>query len=442
MCPYRCNALRSFKCHIHMHGLNKKYICDHCNWSADRLNLLYQHRKVHASVPGYVLTPEDIVFLNREYALDNDLNSHMAEINTLNPKKSMAVMDLDVGSDKSLLSKNMADKKVYICKLCPYTCNNKNSYSYHKNLHGIKAKYTCTHCSYSVDKMSLLSQHIRLHQQDGHHSSLDQLKCTSCAFTSELQEVMDTHEIGHGSGKEFQCKLCDFAADKQTTLYQHQRVHMIEEGYGCESPKARDSAHSRQQFDLSNNLIAPQLYFSSQGHDPADSDLSEEDTPPKDLKCDRCPYGTPSKQELQDHAHRHTEHTSHCCPYCDFSAAHESTLIEHIQLHLPSTKVTSETLKVILEKKSKLGEKGIEAPEVAIVKTVLKVPEPHDSSDSKSTESKPASSSETGEGNQGEATEDKPKANRVYVCPYCEREFDDKTCMLKHEKQHLVGTKY
>ena len=34
----------------------------------------------------------------------------------------------------------------------------------------------------------------------------------------------------------------------------------------------------------------------------------------------------------------------------------------------------------------------------------------------------------------------KDKSVKVYVCRYCDREFEGKDLMISHEKQHLVGT--
>lgn len=60
-----------------MYGLNKKYICDYCNWSVDRFNFLYQYRKVYFKEFNFNLFFEDIVFLNRNFVLENDVKSLM-----------------------------------------------------------------------------------------------------------------------------------------------------------------------------------------------------------------------------------------------------------------------------------------------------------------------------------------------------------------------------
>lgn len=359
-CPYRCNALRSFKCHIHMHGLNKKYICDYCNWSADRLNLLYQHRKVHLSETGFNNAPEDIVFLNRDFALENNKRS-----NDLGFNKSVASLEEKILS--RMTSKTDDGKKIFICRQCPFSCSNRNSYTYHKSLHKITARYTCSECSFSVDRWNLLSQHMKLHKRDVTQSP-----------SSDVGEY--------------------------------------------------------KNYEPTTPEFAPQLYFNSQ-NSMNDSDISEEDDY-SELKCDRCPYSTPSKENLNNHQHQHSKRSENICPYCDFSCQKEEQLVQHLQCHFPSTKIDSETFKSIIEKQGKHNEKHLK-PEIPVVKKM------------KMENGGEPDSTSTGEGQHHsyeqttETIDQKVKiektCTKIYVCQYCEREFEGKSLLLQHEKQHLIG---
>ncbi|XP_021351997.1 uncharacterized protein LOC110449447 [Mizuhopecten yessoensis] len=449
LCPYKCNALRSFKCHIHMHGLNKKYICDFCNWSADRLNLLYQHRKVHIEEQGFVLNQEDIVFLNRDFALESNdkiANNIMEMIPPLrivnNNNNNTVPQELEKNDPRRMFNRNFSGKKVYTCKQCPFTCNNKNSFDYHKNLHRIKARYQCSECSYSVDRWNLLSQHMRLHAETDSFGR-GQNRCPKCPYLNPNSQLLEVHLQLHGAGKEFACKFCDYSVDKQSSLQQHQKVHLTDES-GCSSPLLNQM--DMKNFETSSpDRIAPQLYFNSPEND-IDSDDDSLGDAADDLKCERCPYGTPSKDELADHEHQHNIHYKYACPYCDYSCPEEFQLVDHIQLHLPSTKVDRDVVKSILEKQSKNGDKSLERPEVPVV-SFRKV---HDTE----TAGEPDSTTTSPPGQLGEKKmmltddADKMKApkeknrTKVYVCQYCEREFEGKNLMLQHERQHLIGTKY
>lgn len=443
LCPYKCNALRSFKCHIQMHGHNRKYICDYCNWSADRLNLLYQHRKVHINETGFILNQEDIVFLNRDFALEMD-NKLTTNIMNLNPPAKTMISALPQEMDKEdprrMFNRNFTGNKIYTCKLCPYSCNNKNIFDYHRNLHRIKAHYTCSECSYSVDRWNLLSRHMKLHQEEG--LGRRQNRCPKCPYFNSKQQLLDAHVQCHGAGKEFSCKYCDYSLENQSSLLQHQMVHLTDES-SCQSP-ILDEMDMKNFEPASPDVIAPQLYFNSSENDLDTDDDSTEDTV-SDLKCNRCPYGTPSKDELADHEHQHNIHYEHACPYCDFSCQEYFQLVDHIQLHLPSTKVDRDVVNSILEKQSKHGDKALEVPEVPVV-NFQNVRQPDTLGEPDSTTTSPPA--QPGEAKTGAEVDNKMKApkekskTKVYVCQYCEREFEGKNLMLQHERQHLIGSKY
>lgn len=352
-CPYKCNALRSFKCHIHMHGLNKKYICDYCNWSADRLNLLYQHRKVHLKEPNFNPSPEDIVFLNRNFALENDVKSLMSPEDISIDKQKKNSSPVDERALQRMSDRQFAGKKIYGCKLCPFSCNNKNSFAYHKNLHKIDARYTCNQCSYSIDRWNLLAQHMKL------------------------------HKISNMQGQ-----------DRSNT----------------------------DEMNASSPEVEPQLYFNA-GDSLNGSEVESEEEKAQDWKCSRCPYSATSPEKLKEHSQQHHKHSKHSCPYCDFSDSEEGNMLEHVQLHFPSTKLDTEAVQAMLAKQ---GGKLPHSPEVPVVKSFRR--------DTKKSESDSV---------EREPSNEAPKSRtKVYVCPYCEREFDNKDLMLKHERQHLIGSKY
>lgn len=358
-CPYRCNALRSFKCHIHMHGLNKKYICDYCNWSADRLNLLYQHRKVHQSEVDFNPAPEDIVFLNRDFALENNKRGNEIVVKSTMEDKMISRM----------VNKTHDGKKLFICKLCPFSCTNRNSYTYHKSLHKISARFTCNECSFSVDRSNLLSQHMRLHKRDVTESP-----------SSEMGEY--------------------------------------------------------KNYEPTTPEFAPQLYFNSQDS-VNDSDVSEEEDY-RELKCDRCPYSTPSKEELNIHEYQHNKRSENTCPYCDFSCQKEEQLVGHLQFHFPSTKIDSETFKSIIEKQGKHSEKM--KPEVPVVRKIVRNEHGGEPDSTSASNAQNIAGEQKG---QPETLDTKSKSEKtftkIYVCQYCEREFEGKSLLLQHEKQHMIG---
>lgn len=444
LCPYKCNALRSFKCHIHMHGLNKKYICDHCNWSADRLNLLYQHRKVHNGEASFNSNPEDIVFLNREFALENEVSQadKVQDFSTSMYKSDDKLQMEDKMVDmRRMPNRNFAGKKIYTCKLCPFSCNNKNSNVYHKNLHRIKARYTCSECSYSVDRWNLLSQHAKLHKTMENNDPkpyTKRLKCAKCPYTTPSKQLLHLHSSMHGAGKKYTCEFCDYSLDRYNLLQQHMRVHLTEEDGRLSNEE--DNGDSLKNYEPSSPDGTPQLYFSS----PDERNESDENEDiPNELKCDRCPYSTPSKYELNAHEAQHNVHYKLTCPFCDYGCCEEEQLLDHIQVHFPSTKIDLDMLKSILEKQGKRGgDKSQEIPDISAVKSVTKKLEIEQNGEPDSTTATDQQKNEMSQNIIKEDTKREKTRTKVYVCQYCEREFEGKHLMLQHERQHLIGTKY
>jgi len=113
----------------------------------------------------------------------------------------------------------------------------------------------------------------------------------------------------------------------------------------------------------------------------------------------------------------------------------------------------------VLEKQSKHGDKALEAPEVPVIKG-NKVPNSEQNGEPDSTtpgsSNQPPKDENTSKPKHepGEPIldvkealktlkEKEPKSKtKVYVCQYCEREFEGKNLMLQHERQHLIGSKY
>ncbi|XP_046340411.1 uncharacterized protein LOC124121458 [Haliotis rufescens] len=428
-CPFKSNALKSYNVHFQMHGIKKKYICDYCDWSIDRLNLLYQHRRVHTKQPGFNPSPDEINILNRDYALEA-------------PGKFEAqIMGFNKHVENDNKSKETVEKKnLYNCKSCPFSTSNKNSFAYHKMLHRMRARYMCPECTYSVDRWNLLNQHLRLHQdtkkqQESEEHQQGQMKCPKCPYLSPSTEILESHLGMHGSENKFNCQFCDFSVETIIHLQQHVKVHE-ERSKSLMSP-AKNGDHGSLYEPQSPDVVNPQLYFSS----PDDTNLSE-DSEEMELKCDRCPFSTTSKEELDRHDNQHNTPNCLPCCYCDFSCSAEEELQDHIEVHFPGTAVDKEVIKSIITK-HQLEKNNNSLTEAPAVKEVAKSP---------TETSTPDSTVEEEQKTQKDSAEDSADARanltstssrtKVYVCQYCEREFENKSLMMQHERQHLIGHQY
>lgn len=411
LCPFGSNSLNSYNIHSQMHGLDRKYICDYCNWSAGRMNLLTQHRYVHASEPNFNTYRDERVFLN----------------NGTNKEKLMTT--IPVVDNNIVAVKGRKFKKTYSCKQCPYTSMNKQSYTYHRLLHSVRAKYTCSVCSYSNGQWKQMNSHMGLHRAKETSSVVlskrGRLRCPHCPYTSVKRKLLDVHVAMHASGRKHRCEFCNFSTDRINLLQQHQRVHTAD--------SEDDTAYPRADEDKKKgpDVIAPQLYFSSPEDDlDEDSDEDEEE----ELNCERCPYSTPTKIILERHESQHTQPGKLACPYCDFGCDTEEGLLGHVQIHFPSSKLDEDTLQSLIRKQH--------SKKQAVRRELVELQE-----DKKGDEKKDGEIRENGVEEPKEAMETSEAAppttkTKVYVCQYCEREYEGKMEMQKHEKQHLVGYQY
>ena len=164
-CPYRTSLRKSYNIHVGMHGQRQHYICDFCDWSADRLVILVQHRIIHDKEPDFDSSPKDSVFINPEYPKPKDVPGEF-EAKLLDSRSSEESPQAAASSDtQSPPFKLSITKKLYTCPQCPYVTANRTAYDYHLGLHGGPGCFACEQCSYHTDRWGLYCQHSRLHEE-------------------------------------------------------------------------------------------------------------------------------------------------------------------------------------------------------------------------------------------------------------------------------------
>lgn len=163
-CPYRTSVRKSYNIHVGMHGQKQQYICDFCDWSADRLVILVQHRTVHDKEPDFNASPKDCVFINQEYPKPKDIPGEFEAklLDSRSTEESTPTASSDAESPPFKLS---ITKKMYSCPECPYVNSNHTAYDYHAGLHRGSGCFACEQCSYRTDRWGLYCQHSRLHEE-------------------------------------------------------------------------------------------------------------------------------------------------------------------------------------------------------------------------------------------------------------------------------------
>jgi len=110
-CPFLAASPDRLQCHTQLHGAKLRHVCGKCSYSADRANLIAQHRRVH--VPGFTA---------------------------------------------------MKKRRWLHCGNCPFTTTNKGNLINHKRGHSaVNCRYVCSLCSFGTHVANVAFGHQQLH---------------------------------------------------------------------------------------------------------------------------------------------------------------------------------------------------------------------------------------------------------------------------------------
>ncbi len=412
-CPYKCNSPKHYRMHVEMHGACKKYMCDFCNWSTERLNLMYQHRKVHAAEHGFDSECESERLLYQVVNRADLANRDSPEL----PKMKSEVKTKGIEGKKP---------KLYNCEMCPFSCDKRRSYTNHVQLHDGSKMYTCEQCTYSVDRMNLLYQHSKLHSTTDSTDTAktspnatkkaspkkQRLRCPKCPYHTHSHILLDLHTKMHAAGKKYTCQFCDYSIERLNMLQEHMKIH-IELSTKTAVLKIEEPPQP---------VTSPALKKGSPAPDRATS-------PEKKgfyYKCDKCPYQTNNRGNFENHKNQHLTKSKLACPYCDYSSPRSAQLASHIRIHFPGSKLDAQTIRALIA--------GANQEQYVDPSTPLS--EDTEIDGDRSRESTPGVSAESAKINSDRVH--KKRRNSV-VCKYCDREFGDVGSKDQHERQHLIG---
>ncbi|KAH9503533.1 hypothetical protein Btru_068133 [Bulinus truncatus] len=406
-CPFSSNSNYEFRKHLNFHGTQERYKCDFCSYSLDRLNLLSQHRKLHSDDPDYNPNPPAANLLNTRFILQQS--------------------QLEEQNEKAEEEKSEVLLKQYSCQFCAYKTCKKKSFDIHCNSHGLRRRYVCDFCDWSADRLALLCQHRKVHEGEPNFDA------------GPEDKVFLNQEFDDGAAGEFEAKLMEIKSqdkpkkegETDACMSPPFKLTVVKKIYPCKlcpyktnssnSFRVHTSMHDRvQNFQCTKYNVSQETGSSNPGQDETQHDKplngNSENNASTGLTCQRCPFTTLSPTAFKEHAKCHMTQDSITCPYCDFSTISKQTLLPHIQVHFPGTKLSAENLELVLEKQ---GKKSVDDQSIT--------------NNNNNNNSEPSAA-------KGDKQADDGVKTRVYVCQYCEREFEAKQLMIQHEKQHLVGS--
>ncbi|KAL8561022.1 hypothetical protein ACOMHN_061721 [Nucella lapillus] len=427
-CPFKTTDWGAFNTHVSMHGGRSQYICDFCDWSADRLTILVQHRGIHASDPDFDPSPEDHVFANPEYAKVVSGEFEAKLLDSKSPGEEQARSSSPEGQSPPF--RMSICKKSYSCPRCPFVTPNRLAYDFHLSQHDGSGCFPCDQCSYRTQHWSRLCQHNRLHeehQQEAGRRSAGLVEA-SCRKTPPAKE--DSSVLGA-------------ATTLSIPAAKAEQQHTAE---GKNSEEAADSQGDKvgAQADRQSAEFPDRETARGNSGSPASADVpsagrASAEAGEGELQCERCPFHTPSRLLLNQHGKHHSGSGAVRCPWCDYTCPSREVLLQHSQLHFPA--LDPATLQHMVDSGRPTAPADAEPTAAAFSPSSRDTAlTSWDKADGEA--GSPAGQDVSGGERSAAAHRSGPHASptptptRVYACRYCEREFEDKELMKQHERQH------
>ncbi|KAL3859509.1 hypothetical protein ACJMK2_009727 [Sinanodonta woodiana] len=333
---------------------NRRFKCDHCDFTVSSYNELRPHYlEVHSSKVK-LCEVCDLVFLSdKAMNLHNHSKAHQENINKL--------------------SGNAADTNFFTCKVCKKRFSDENYCRFHEEFHhysinseeGVLKKYEgqdltrktfgavlkkieclhrtaeveCPECSRKLKKVNFI-EHLRMHCND------KPFVCRLCTSGFISAVTLRRHLLSHFGCQERTCKHCGKDFKKTGSYEAHMALHEKEmagdkKNNICETCGAafyfpyqlRQHAkrHKERQFICTfpgcrwKFVYDTELKYHIRSH-----------TNYKPYLCDICGYAGTTKTRLLRHSRTHTGERKFHCEYCEYKAGNYTHLHRHMRIHIGS----------------------------------------------------------------------------------------------------------
>jgi len=262
-CPFTTCSQSVMQRHFDAHGSDGKFKCDACDFAANRMNSLLQHKKCHVSnmllkgsnIPVTDLSKDSGNPLNRNTSLSCQLCPFItSNVKALQIHIQMHIMGRNSSSNspvpfpitrpRSLEHTQEKSKFYYKCNRCPYQTNNRGNFESHKTQHQIRSKLQCPYCDYSSARSAQISSHVRLHfpgnqlesdvlwtlvlaanqttEVGNSPSTSEDPEADDSANSTESDPCMSTNSVKKS------CRYCDRQFPDMLAREMHEKQHLVD----------------------------------------------------------------------------------------------------------------------------------------------------------------------------------------------------------------------
>ncbi|XP_052126287.1 transcriptional repressor CTCFL isoform X2 [Frankliniella occidentalis] len=222
VCDYASVELSKMRNHMRCHTGERPYQCPHCTYASPDTFKLKRHLRIHTGEKPY-----ECDYCHARFTQSNSLKAHM------------------------LIHREVGDKPVYRCELCPTTCGRKTDLRIHvQKLHTSDKPLKCKRCGKTFPDRYTYKVHNKTHEGEKCY------KCDLCPYASISARHLESHMLIHTDQKPYQCDQCDQSFRQKQLLKRHQNLyHNPQYVPPCPREKTHECSECGRTFRHKGNLI-------------------------------------------------------------------------------------------------------------------------------------------------------------------------------------------
>lgn len=218
-CEYKTRLKVNIRNHMVKHTKQKPFTCDVCDAQFSWNSALYVHKKNQHGNSVRPLTLRDFVLSEMAVEEEKRYKCEHCEYTT---------------HIRSRMKNHMVvhtNEQPYTCEICDKKFSWSHTLRLHtKNYHSVtKVKFVCP---YNCGKVCNIDSSLRDHIARQHENTTTQL-CKDCEYTTTIRADMKNHIRVHHMPRTFVCHICAKAFAKNYTLQIHMYTHDVEKRFEC-----------------------------------------------------------------------------------------------------------------------------------------------------------------------------------------------------------------
>ncbi|KAG0427420.1 hypothetical protein HPB47_025530 [Ixodes persulcatus] len=336
-CPAMFKSHTDLDTHRTYHSSSHLYPCHLCDYRARHKPHLHKHLLVHT--PEYAERQNGFTLaeIRSQDRSQQQASAGTPATSTLATADQMLL--LEEAETRAFVDSGSQALKLHRCSRCPATFQKATTLDYHVGLHGSPGVYACHFCNYAANSSANVSAHTHLHYRGAlkQKQPPKMFSCDKCPASFSKYNRFESHLTLHGRKERFCCTHCDYSVKFAANLVKHRKLHEKTPAPETGEPTAKPTPAMPSLVTAPNiqepsekvvqlNTMTPML----------DIEAKVTQAPAEEKRiyvCSRCPYTYHRRDTVANHLRRHGASDGSACSFCDYRAAHVSTLRDHVKCH-------------------------------------------------------------------------------------------------------------